>query len=81
MKDLTSLPGFILDRFQKWVQSVEENGLLEVRKTSGFHDEPLQGKRLGFRSIRLNRSYRAIYIIRGDSLEFVEVCEVNKHDY
>ena len=32
----------------------------------GFHDEPLRGQRHGQRSIRLNRAYRAIYVISSD---------------
>ncbi len=38
-------------------------GLSEVRKVPGYHDEPLKGQRKGQRSIRLSRSYRAIYVI------------------
>lgn len=48
----------------------------------GFHDEPLQGRRDGQRSIRLNRAYRIIYQINADEeVEFVEILGVNKHDY
>jgi len=47
---------------------------------------PLQGDRTGQRSIRLSRSYRAFYVIRDrpekdQTVEFVSVEEVNKHDY
>lgn len=57
-------------------------GLESVRKIKGFHDEPLKGKRSGQRSIRLNKSYRAIYVINRDGgVEIVEVQEVNKHEY
>jgi proteic killer suppression protein len=57
-------------------------GLNKIRQRPGYHDEPLKGKRSGQRSIRLSKSYRAIYIITNDSMiEFVEVQEVNKHDY
>jgi len=57
-------------------------GLRSVRTSSGFHDEPLKGIRLGQRSIRLSREYRAIYIERSDgTVEFLEVIEVNKHEY
>ena len=48
----------------------------------GVSDEPLKGKRSGQRSIRLNKSYRAIYVINRDGgVEIVEVQEVNKHEY
>lgn len=47
----------------------------------GFHDEPLKGTRQGQRSIRLNRSYRAIYIETMDgTVELVKVVEVTKHE-
>lgn len=61
---------------------MSHSGLREVRKRPGYHDEPLKGKRQGQRSIRLSRGYRAIYIIDELSkVHFVEIIEVNKHDY
>ena len=57
-------------------------GLLETRKISGFHDEPLRGDRFSQRSIRLNRAYRAIYIVdEYEKIVTVKVIEVNKHEY
>lgn len=47
----------------------------------GYHDEPLKGDRIGQRSIRLSRAYRAIYEIRGDTAAFVSIEEVGKHRY
>jgi proteic killer suppression protein len=46
-----------------WVSRVEKAGLEDVRKTPGFHDEPLKGKLEGLRSIKLSRGYRAYYRI------------------
>jgi proteic killer suppression protein len=64
------------------VALVEESGIREVRRSKGLHDEPLKGKRLGQRSVRLNRAYRAIYReSKTGDLEIVEVLEVNKHEY
>lgn len=60
---------------------MEHDGLEETRKVPGYHDEPLKGDRAGQRSIRLSRSYRAIYEVKKDTVEFVSVEEVNKHDY
>lgn len=60
---------------------MELRGLDEVRKIPGYHDEPLRGDRRGQRSIRLSRHYRAIYAIKKDVFEFVEILEVNKHEY
>jgi len=81
LRDLRKVPRQILDKLQSWIEAIEIEGLREVRKLPGFHDEPLKGKRKGQRSIRLNRSYRAIYTVKKDSIEFVLVEEVNKHEY
>lgn len=81
LKDLRKVPKPILDKLQSWIEAIELEGLREIRKLSGFHDEPLRGKRTGQRSIRLSRSYRAIYTVQKDKIEFVLVEEVNKHDY
>ena len=39
-------------------------------------------KRTPLRSIRLNKQWRAIYIIKGNgTIEFVKVTEVTPHEY
>ncbi|HEU5282068.1 MAG TPA: hypothetical protein VFU82_08835 [Gammaproteobacteria bacterium] len=80
-KDLRKIPLAIAIKLEAWIEDVGERGLSEVRKTKGYHDEPLKGKRAGQRSIRLNIAYRAIYIIKSGVISFVEIQEVNKHDY
>jgi toxin HigB-1 len=81
-KDLLKIPYFIVNKLKAWVMDVELNGIHEVRKIPGYHDEPLKGKRRGQRSIRLSQAYRAIYVINKDeSIEFVLIEEVNKHEY
>ena len=81
-KDLKKVPIFIARKLLTWVDAVEIEGLEEVRKCGGYHDEPLFGKRRGQHSIRLSKSYRAIYTIRIQSQErFVNIEEVSKHDY
>ena len=67
---------------------MERGGLEEVRKTPGYHDEPLKGEHAGQRSIRLSKSYRMIYTVRRDEtakrtqiVESVVIEEVTKHDY
>lgn len=62
-KDLLKVPWFIAANLHGWILSVEEEGLENIRKISGYHDEALSGIRKGQRSIRLNHSYRAIYEI------------------
>ena len=80
-KDLRKVPRSILKKFKLWAEAIKEIGLEETQKSKGFHDEPLKGKRKGQRSIRLNRAYRAIYRIEHDIVKFIEVLEVNRHEY
>jgi proteic killer suppression protein len=80
-KQLGKLPPHILDKLDSWIMAVELSGLEEVRKIKGYHDEKLKGNRLGERSIRLSRSYRAIYRVIEQDIQFVRIEEVNKHDY
>lgn len=68
-------------KLRVWQQDVEARGLDEVRKIPGYHDEPLLGDRLGQRSIRLNKQWRAIYEIHGAVVQFVAVVEVTPHKY
>lgn len=79
---LKSAPDHVQNKFAFWRDAVVNEGLERVRKSPGWHDEPLHGKRKGQRSIRLSRQWRAIYEIKADgSVEFVEIQEVNPHDY
>jgi proteic killer suppression protein len=65
-----------------WVGAVQLDGLEQTRRLPGYHDEPLHGKWKGFRSIRLNRSYRPIYSVQDDGfLEFALIETVSKHKY
>jgi proteic killer suppression protein len=80
-KDLLKIPTNIVRRLMVWVESVKHDGLENVRKLKGYHDEPLSGKRFGQRSIRLSRSYRAIYSLEDKEVTIAVVQEVNKHDY
>lgn len=81
-KQLRKVPRHVVVKLQAWVEMVETQSLEEARKIPGFHDEPLSGRRRGQRSIRLSRSYRAIYEIQEDGTsELVSVEEVSKHDY
>lgn len=80
-RQLSKVPLHILNKIESWIEFVEVEGLEEVRKRPGFHDEKLKGERSGQRSIRLSRSYRAIYSIHKDKVEFVLIEEVNKHEY
>jgi proteic killer suppression protein len=81
-KQIRRVPPHIRVAFFAWVESVRIEGLEQVRKRSGYHDEPLHGKRSGQRSARLSRAYRVIYRVQeGFEISIVAVMEVNKHDY
>ena len=80
--DLIKAPMHIVKKLQAWIEQVNHQGLRETRKIPGYHDEPLKGKRVGERSIRLSKAYRAIYALaQHGSIEIVKILEVNKHDY
>ena len=82
-KALPKLPLNVRAKLLGWVLSVQSDGLENVRKAPGFHDEPLKGKRAGQRSVRLSRTYCALYRIERNAVrvEIVRVFDVNKHDY
>jgi len=79
---LKIIPTHVAFKLQLWIDGVKFYGLREIRKSPGFHDEALKGKRHGQRSIRLNKAYRAIYVIdEKGTTHFIEIIEVNKHEY
>jgi proteic killer suppression protein len=81
-KKLPKIPVHIVFKLQSWIDGVRAEGLFHMRKIPGYHDEPLAGQRQGQRSIRLNRSWRAFYIIdKTGAVQCVEIIEVNKHEY
>lgn len=79
-KQLRRLPKHIKEALYYWVFMVEAIGIREARKFAGYHDEPLRGSRAGQRSVRLNRSYRVIYVETQKELE-IQVIEVMNHEY
>lgn len=82
MKELRALPSYIATKLKSWVELVEARGLLEARKIPGYHDEPLKGERVGQRSIRLSKAYRAIYVVtKSGAFQIVFIETVNKHEY
>ena len=81
-KELRKCPIHVARKLMAWVGSVRVAGLEATRRSPGYHDEPLKGEWAGCRSIRLSRSYRAIYRIQDDgAVEFAVVERVNKHEY
>ena len=82
LKQLQKAPKQVGSKLKAWAEAVETDGLREVRKSPGFHDEPLKGRRRGQRAIRLTRKWRAVYTTteHGD-VQIVTVEEVTPHDY
>lgn len=82
-KKLKKIPSYIVLKLLSWAKDVEVLGLSSVRKSAGLHDEPLKGKWAGYRSIRLSRGYRAIYILepKTKELTIVDVVDVSNHEY
>jgi toxin HigB-1 len=81
-KQLRKLPSVIKEAVVIWAASVEEDGIRNVRRLPGYHDEPLFGLHRGQRSVRLNRAYRLFYIYDEQTHTItITVLEVNKHDY
>jgi len=71
-----------VENLAAWVDDVETRGLEEARKVPGYHDELLHGERHGQRSIRLSRSYRAVYVVKSQgAADFLSIEEVSKRDY
>jgi proteic killer suppression protein len=82
LKALKRTPLYIQEKFSAWIVAVHKAGLRETSKRPGWHDEPLHGDRKGQRSIRLNKLWRAIYIIKENrEVEFIEIIEVTPHAY
>ncbi len=81
-KKLNRLPKHVVRKLLEWACAVELEGIEEVRKMTGYHDKPLQGKRQMQRSIRLSKAYRAIYVEeKVGTINLIVVEEVNKHEY
>lgn len=47
IKALKKVPLYIALKLQAWIDDVGHRGLIEVRKTPGYNDEQLKGKRAG----------------------------------
>ena len=81
-KQLAKLPEHIEHKVLAWIAEVAQHGLREVQKSAGLHDEPLKGPRKGERSVRLNRHWRLIYVLRENDIpHIVEIQEFTPHAY
>jgi len=80
LKAIDRLPVDVVLKYEAWKRIVELEGPGGLRQIKGFHDEALRGEWKGFRSSRLGRKWRVIYLIEKEQFE-VFVVEVNPHDY
>jgi len=80
-KQLRKAPHQVQRKLKIWIDAVGLTGLDETRKIPGYHDEPLQNK-FGRRSIRLNKQWRAEYVLEKDEDgNLVVIMEVHPHEY
>jgi len=79
-RKIGSIPIDILKRYEKWKDIVNVSGPEGLRLIKGLHDEALSGEWKGFRSSRLGRQYRVIYMVERDQV-LVQVLNINAHDY
>ena len=76
------VPRQVAAKFFYWKQQIEEHGLEVVQRIPGYHDEALHGKLKKYvRSVRMALGYRAYYRLIGESVRYILVEEVNRHDY
>jgi len=80
LKALKKTPREVIVRYEAWKRVVELQGPAGLRHVQGFHDEALKGEWNGFRSSRLGKQWRVIYLVEGRVLE-VFVVEITLHDY
>ena len=79
-KQLRSCPTEVQKRYEKWKDVVAISGSQGLLLIKGFSDEALKGEWNGYRSSRLNKQYRVIYLIKADEV-YVQVEQVTPHDY
>lgn len=81
-KDLAKVPTNIAEKFDLWMELIENEGLASMQQVNGYRDHALQGNRKNQRSSSLSRSWRIIYTLdEQENLLTVEVIEVNHHEY
>ncbi len=79
-KAIANLPEVILFKYMSWLEVARLGGSDNLRNYPGFKDEQLKGKLKAYRSSRLNRKYRVIYLENREQKEIV-VLKVSPHEY
>lgn len=63
-----------------WVSKIEDEGLNSVQ-TDEWHDHPLEGEWVGYRSAAFSQAGRVIYRVEGHKLIVVVVRVTATHNY
>lgn len=79
-KQLKSCPIEVQKRYEKWKDVVAVSGIQGLTLIKGFSDEALKGEWFGYRSSRLNKQYRVIYLTKANEV-YVQVEKITPHDY
>jgi toxin HigB-1 len=78
LEELKKIPIHIVIKLEAWIDAVVNCGLSAIKKKRGYYSEPLQGNRIGQYAIKLDKTYRAIYVIeKNKSIRFVEILQVS----
>ncbi|MCZ2142016.1 MAG: hypothetical protein LC102_01135 [Ignavibacteriales bacterium] len=81
-KMLDDLPKHVVGSFYDWTKALERDGMEATRKLPGYHDEKLNGKLSGLRSVRLGKAYRVFYFEMAEgTIKIAQVEKVSKHEY
>jgi hypothetical protein len=81
-KALRQAPTNVQVAFSLWKEEVQLAGISAARANSLWHDHPLKGSKGGRRSVYLDYSWRAEYVVdKATGQITVEVMEVHNHDY
>lgn len=79
-KTLEKAPREIREKFEKWKDIVQLQGVVGLLEIKGFRDHALKGEWQGARASRLNDQWRVIYFAETSEVK-VLVMEVTPHDY
>lgn len=73
-------PRDVQEKYEKWIDIVQQSGPVGLRTIRGFNDEALRGEWKGSRSSRLSKQYRVICQIMKQEV-VVSVIDITAHDY
>lgn len=77
LKSYLKIPANLRNKIDTWIDLVETRGINKARESPGYKDHRLVGDRVGQRSIRLNRTWRLVYVEKEDII----IVEIHAHKY